>query len=682
MNIKKLMKQIITLVRPAKTWSILFLMFGATTAWAEIPRSIVVQGRATTPLTTLSGTATIIPAGVSQPFTADTDANGVFQFNLIHLSPEAFADPNSLLSLQIGTTTISIPFGSVPFAFRSAQADSLSVGAPVQFVTINVTTITATAINVTTISATNIIASSATINTLRAPDGIIVGKGTILMGQTDGGALNTITFSAPPGPAIGTVNTDDSNIAGPNNGAVPLTLNAGNTGIVRLNPDSTGGVGIGLPEVGPAALTVPVSRLHVRTGDAVAATVTPILTLDHNIPGAAVGAAGIGAGLLLRAENDFDEIENAAQISGILTTVTDGTEEGALAFLTRDTVGITEKARIDSVGNLGIGTIVPAARLDVEGNAQFGVGGTKSIFTATGNLLVPGNVGIGISSPDTALHVVGSVRIVDTTQGAGKVLTSDANGIASWQSPAAAALPTGTIGQTLRHDGSDWIANSILYNDGANVGIGTTGPNDALHVYRDYDSAGSTGDNAATIFIDGATGKDSWLGWGTAGVAKVVAGIDNDSNSVQFWGYNAGWNLGLVQAITGNVGIGTTAPVTKLHVVGDTNISDNLTVGGKINGVRMVSGYVTEINRGGLSFFEISLDSLGIPGKLRGVAISMEMWRRERGDYFWGTFASIGAVETRKVWGYLYYIDSYGVHTGYYSPTYVQRVYYVLTVED
>jgi archaellum component FlaG (FlaF/FlaG flagellin family) len=44
-----------------------------------------------------------------------------------------------------------------------------------------------------------------------------------------------------------------------------------------------------------------------------------------------------------------------------------------------------------------------------------------------------GSVGIGTTSPDEKLHVAGSVKIVDGSQGAGKVLTSDAEGKASWQ---------------------------------------------------------------------------------------------------------------------------------------------------------------------------------------------------------------------------------------------------------
>lgn len=43
-----------------------------------------------------------------------------------------------------------------------------------------------------------------------------------------------------------------------------------------------------------------------------------------------------------------------------------------------------------------------------------------------------GNVGIGTLSPTSKLHLVGSLRISDGTQGLNKVLSSDASGIASW----------------------------------------------------------------------------------------------------------------------------------------------------------------------------------------------------------------------------------------------------------
>lgn len=44
-----------------------------------------------------------------------------------------------------------------------------------------------------------------------------------------------------------------------------------------------------------------------------------------------------------------------------------------------------------------------------------------------------GNVGIGTMSPGAKLEVAGQMKITGGSPGAGKVLTSDANGLASWQ---------------------------------------------------------------------------------------------------------------------------------------------------------------------------------------------------------------------------------------------------------
>lgn len=46
----------------------------------------------------------------------------------------------------------------------------------------------------------------------------------------------------------------------------------------------------------------------------------------------------------------------------------------------------------------------------------------------------------------------------------------------SWLLVSTASLPSGVSGQTLRYDGTAWVANSQLFNDGTNVGIGTTTP--------------------------------------------------------------------------------------------------------------------------------------------------------------------------------------------------------------
>lgn len=63
------------------------------------------------------------------------------------------------------------------------------------------------------------------------------------------------------------------------------------------------------------------------------------------------------------------------------------------------------------------------------------LGSVNGVNSATSTV----NVGIGTTSPLDRLHVVGNIRMVDGNQAAGSVLTSDANGTASWQNASANA---------------------------------------------------------------------------------------------------------------------------------------------------------------------------------------------------------------------------------------------------
>ncbi|PKF74494.1 hypothetical protein [Chryseobacterium sp. PMSZPI] len=167
--------------------------------------------------------------------------------------------------------------------------------------------------------------------------------------------------------------------------------------------------------------------------------------------------------------------------NGTLTgarTVAQGTN--SLAFTSTATTGTNHFSvdgstfSVDAVTNrVGIGTTTPKNMLDLgSGNGKklalwnsaagddfYGLGNAANVLqlfagaTEAGNPLMTlnknGRVGIGTTAPTNVLDVRsttnGAVKIVDGTQGANKILTSDANGVATWQR-AASNVTVGTLG--------------------------------------------------------------------------------------------------------------------------------------------------------------------------------------------------------------------------------------------
>ncbi len=97
---------------------------------------------------------------------------------------------------------------------------------------------------------------------------------------------------------------------------------------------------------------------------------------------------------------------------------------------------------------MGLGTTTPQSVLDVEGGTSIGAAYSGTTAAPANGLLVEGNVGIGNNNPQAKLHVTGTTRLVDGTQGAGKVLTSDANGDVTWSTVVSSGAYTPTFSST------------------------------------------------------------------------------------------------------------------------------------------------------------------------------------------------------------------------------------------
>jgi len=66
-------------------------------------------------------------------------------------------------------------------------------------------------------------------------------------------------------------------------------------------------------------------------------------------------------------------------------------------------------------------------------------------INATRIALMGDAIGVGTTTPTEQLEVNGSIKIIDGTEGAGKVLTSDANGKGAWENPVDNVILTGVI---------------------------------------------------------------------------------------------------------------------------------------------------------------------------------------------------------------------------------------------
>jgi hypothetical protein len=129
----------------------------------------------------------------------------------------------------------------------------------------------------------------------------------------------------------------------------------------------------------------------------------------------------------------------------------------------------------------------------------------KNIFSVYGDsrIAFDGNVGIGTATPSSKLEVAGQVKITGGAPGTGKVLTSDATGLASWAAPQPVT----------------WLKNGnhIYYNTGK-VAIGMTLPRYELTIYQDNDphigfynsTSGTSGTDGFTIST-GASGSPVWI---------------------------------------------------------------------------------------------------------------------------------------------------------------------------
>ena len=187
-----------------------------------------------------------------------------------------------------------------------------------------------------------------------------------------------------------------------------------------------------------------------------------------------------------------------------------------------------------------------------------------------GGAIISGNVGIGTSIPGAKLDVAGTVKAtglnIPTGAGTGKVLTSDVSGVATWQTPAAVGLGGGgTTNYMSKFTSASAVGNSQIFDDATNVGIGTTIPGAKLDVVGTVKATGlsiPTGAGAGKVLTSDAAGAGTWQ--------TSAAGLGGGGTTNYMSKFTSASVVGNSQIFDNgtNVGIGTALPSTQLHTTG------------------------------------------------------------------------------------------------------------------
>jgi hypothetical protein len=374
------------------------------------------------------------------------------------------------------------------------------------------------------------------------------------------GAAGAWSSSAQPGDTILRSNAGSS-----------LDLQSGN-GSAAISINSSNNVGIGT--------TLPSAMLQLEGSD-------EVLNIENTDPLFSAGAV-----LQFGHNQGGSQLPVAKIRSYLINGAGAGNRGGNLIFSTSSLGVMSDQMTITSVGNVGIGTMLPQAKLAIANNVATGFldnyseyqeilydggsAGTSYGLGIKGNTMVfnsgvgaysfdrggsvtsmtldaNGNVGVGTTIPEAKLDVNGQEWI---DAGSGGPLPAQAGRGLKME-----YLSTLDVANFQAYDYSTSTVKNIIFElSGGSVGIGTFSPIGSFSVNS---TSAQSVNRTSNIYVTSSNNTNQKL---YIGIDSNAGATTNDFASIEYLQEGQHWGPLALQADGGNVGIGTNQPTSPLDV--------------------------------------------------------------------------------------------------------------------